>query len=324
MTMSAVPTIDPNAIEPRGMLRDSMPDIDDKAVIDARYREDGYLFLKGLLPVDAVAAARARMSAPLVARGLARIEGDQVYWTGGDAPSLADDDASFQGVCQTLFAWPGVLAAFERLLGERMSVIPMVQYRAYRPGGPLGRVHQDGFFSPGIQGYRPLWIPLAPIDAAVGGLAVAAGLTGKGYFHLTDMPPAFDIPADCVPDTAWLSADYVPGDVLVIHPETPHVGLPNRSDRVRLSLDTRIQSAANPSVLIGEIQAMDMETVTLRCEDGSPRTLRIDASSYLRTAYPLSRRMTPEEFVAETPAGLLVLASCQGDTALMVRRAQPG
>jgi hypothetical protein len=44
----------------------------------------------------------------------------------------------------------------------------------------------------------------------------------------------------------WLTMDYRPGDVLVFHSMMLHWALPNRSDCVRLSLDTRCQPRRTP------------------------------------------------------------------------------
>ena len=48
-----------------------------------------------------------------------------------------------------------------------------------------------------------------------------------------------------IPQT-WLTADYRPGDLLVFHSLMIHRALPNTSDRIRLSLDTRYQPLSEP------------------------------------------------------------------------------
>jgi hypothetical protein len=59
------------------------------------------------------------------------------------------------------------------------------------------------------------------------------GRKQKGV-SLEDIPPP------------WLTTDYHPGDVLIFHNLTLHWALPNTSDRVRLSIDTRAQPATTP------------------------------------------------------------------------------
>lgn len=44
----------------------------------------------------------------------------------------------------------------------------------------------------------------------------------------------------------WLVAEYEPGDMVVFGMEMVHGGLDNRSDRLRLSSDSRYQLASEP------------------------------------------------------------------------------
>ena len=48
------------------------------------------------------------------------------------------------------------------------------------------------------------------------------------------------VPPEQIPEE-WASTDFAPGDLLIFHSSTVHWALPNHSDRVRLSLDTRAQ-----------------------------------------------------------------------------------
>ena len=42
-------------------------------------------------------------------------------------------------------------------------------------------------------------------------------------------------------DGRWVSGDFVAGDVLLFHSMTVHKGVPNRSERLRMSMDVRYQ-----------------------------------------------------------------------------------
>jgi hypothetical protein len=306
-------------------LRQSTGDIDDLAKLNRQYAENGYLFFKNILPQAAIVEARERMIAPLLKRGLARKVGAQAEWVGGEQPSLGQEAPEFRGVIQGLFAAEGVKPVLRKLLGEEPSLVPIVQYRAFRPFGPVGAVHQDGYYSPGIEGFRPLWIPLVEMDDDMGGLALAAGMTGRGYLHNTDKMPMAPIPRDQIPHDAWARANYQPGDVLVIHPQTPHVGLVNRSRFVRLSIDTRIQSATNPSVLTGRVVACSPDSVVLSLAGGIEKSFVITDESFLRTTAFAGQRVTRAEFADVTPVGLEVVASVSpNDTIMMLRRLSAG
>jgi ectoine hydroxylase-related dioxygenase (phytanoyl-CoA dioxygenase family) len=55
------------------------------------------------------------------------------------------------------------------------------------------------------------------------------------------------VPLEDVHET-WLTTDYHPGDVLIFHSLALHRALPNRSDRVRLSLATRWTPETAPRI----------------------------------------------------------------------------
>lgn len=301
-------------------LNDSAAHVDDLDTLSRQYAENGYLFFRNILPQNAVAETRERMIAPLLERGLVRKLGEQAEWVGGEQSSLGQEAPEFQGVIQGLFNADGVKAILHKLLGEEPSLVPIVQYRASRPFGPVGAVHQDGYYSPGIEGFRPLWIPLVEMNEDMGGLALAVGMTGRGYLHNTDKMPMAPIPQDQIPHDAWARTNYRPGDVLVIHPQTPHVGLLNRSPFVRLSIDTRIQSATNPSVITGRVTGCSPDTVVLTLEGGIVKSFAITDESFLRTNTFAGQRVTRAEFPDVTPVGLDVIASVSADDEIMMLR----
>lgn len=59
---------------------------------------------------------------------------------------------------------------------------------------------------------------------------------------------------------SWATIDYEPGDLLVVHRYTPHG---NRSDRLRISFDTRVQAAARPSTFAATATAVTPRSVTV-------------------------------------------------------------
>jgi hypothetical protein len=182
-------------------------------------------------------------------------------------------------------------------------------------------VHQDGQYSPGIVGFRPVWIPLVDIDASMGGLVLAPGQHKRGRLHNLSKPPVFPIPAAAIPDDVWATTTFHRGDVLVIHPWVPHVGMANVSYRVRFSIDTRVQSAAQPCVVLGDVQAVSESEVTLRTPDGEVRHYVVDEESYLRTGANPGARLSLPEFARVTAIGMRVIASVEGGKALMMRKA---
>ena len=157
----------------------------------------------------------------------------------------------------------------------------------------------------------------------MGGLVLAPGLTHKGYFHNLAAPPKTRIPEGVIDEDAWVRENYRPGDVVVIHPHTPHVGLPNRSNRVRFSIDTRVQSTANPAVIVGEVTAFDVDSVPLRLDAGKVVTLKMDDETFIRTIH-FGERISRETFVEKTEPGLRVVASRDGYRVMMLRKPTAG
>jgi len=312
--------MDFRSIKLGGRLRESNDLLEHLDALNERYEADGYLFFRSILPIEAVDQAREAMMAPLLEQGVIDREG---RWIGGEAPSPAEESPLFQGVWKSLFEYPGVKAALDRLLGEETEAVPIVQYRAYAPHDARGGVHQDGFHTPGVANYRPVWIPLIDMEEEVGGLALAVGQNKNGFYHNLAQQPRCPVPEGVIDPTSWATIDYRRGDVLVVHPHTPHTGMPNRSDRVRFSIDSRVQSAANPATVMGAVTAFDLDSVTLRV--GSDlTTLQLSDDTFIRIGEDRGRRMSRTEFVEEAREGVVLMASRDGDRALMLRRAAAG
>ncbi|WP_033921725.1 phytanoyl-CoA dioxygenase family protein [Sphingomonas sp. 37zxx] len=312
------------AIMPAKILRDSSDAMDDHAELNRRYEEEGYLYFRGLIHDEVLRRARARMIAALEREGLAIADGDQAVWTGGDRPTLPEVSPAYAGIVDELVTDPRVLPLLEKILGEPATTVPMVQYRAYKPNNKLGGVHQDGFHSPGIHGYRPLWIALVDMEPAMGGLVLAPNHTREGFFHNIGQPPRFPVPQGVIPEEDWARAEYRAGDVVVLHPYTPHVGLPNTSGHLRLSIDTRVQSAAHPATIVGTLRALSAESIALELADGTLRPFGISEATFIRTGENRGRRMSRAELLEQSPLGLKLLAALDGDQVTMLRQADFG
>jgi hypothetical protein len=320
MNSVAIRPIDAESIRPSHDLEDSSGIIDDWPKLNATYEERGYLLLRGALDRASIGRALRRMMTVMARHGIVAPDAQEPLWTGKPLSGRHEESDEFAGICRELVTTPRNMSVFEKVLGEPIDYVPIVQYRSYPPNSPLLMVHQDGFYTTGVEGFRPVWIPLMTIDEAVGGLMLAPGLHRNGALHRADTPPAFPIPADAIPGDAWATTTFTPGDVLIVHPWTPHVGKRNTSDRVRFSIDTRVQSARNPCVVLGNVIAVDNSSVTLRTARGEKR-LMLDADTFIRTGERAGVRVQLEEVSAKIPLGLRVVASVDNDRALMLRRA---
>lgn len=296
--------------------------LDDRPAMEKFYQDNGYLFFRNVLDPQSVAEAREAMLAVasdhfgLIAKGDA-----QARWTGKGHVEWNEEDPAFSGISVRLIEHPANRALLAKILGEPACMVPMVSYRLYPPNGPVTMIHQDGFFSPGIVDYKPLWIPLAPCPREVGGLMIAAGQHKKGYLHNIGKLPYFAIPADTIDPDSWTTTDYLPGDLLVVHPSTPHGGTPNTSDRLRITLDTRVQSAAHPSAFAATVTAVTPTSITVQADDDAigTITLSVDEQTYIRVR-SRAKRENFAQFVEYTVPGMHLVVVREGTRAAMLRQ----
>jgi len=143
---------------------------------------------------------------------------------------------------------PNVMELFEGLFGEPVLAHPLLIPRCIFPQRPdfTTPSHQD---YPHIQGTTEtlsLWLPLGDCPAAMGGIAIARGSHRDGVRDFTVSSGAGGMEVIDSLAGSWVAGPMAAGDVLIFHSLTVHKGLPNASDRLRLSLDNRYQRASEP------------------------------------------------------------------------------
>ena len=297
--------------------------LDDHAALEAFYQANGYILLRGVLDPASVEEARDSMLAAAASLGLVEPGDPTGKWTGKPTPGGTEESPIYAGIAKGLLEHPANAALLEKVLGEPACAVPMVQYRTYPPHGPVTVVHQDGFYSPGIQDYKPVWVTLTPCTREMGGLAVAVGQNNSGYFHNIAKPTPFPFPDDVVPPEAWATTEYMPGDVLIVHPYAPHCALPNNSDRLRITFDSRVQSAANPSAIAATVTSFTANSVTVDAGRLGELTFSVDANTFIRPVDPGIREKF-EDFTTYMKPGMRLVVVRDGNRATMLRRASEG
>ncbi len=236
---------------------DSSDLINDGAALAARMRRDGYLFLPGLLPRAAVANVQRQVGE------IARAAG----WLNRDRP-VDDAVADLAGFCvdpepaylttlrrinrledyHALKHHPALIGLFERMLAGPILPHPRVLMRNIFPAREefTTKAHQD---FPNVQGTEEVftaWMPLIDCPIEVGPLQVAARthLDGVYDFHIGTGAGGIEIKDPL--DGRWVSGAFTAGDVLLFHSMTVHKGVPNRSDKLRMSMDVRYQLVSEP------------------------------------------------------------------------------
>ena len=90
------------------------------------------------------------------------------------------------------------------------------------------------------------WMPLIDCPMDVGPLQIAAGSHTAGVYDFDIAGGAGGIEITDPLAGSWVSSDFAAGDVLLFHSMTVHKGVPNRSDRLRMSMDVRYQLVSEP------------------------------------------------------------------------------
>jgi hypothetical protein len=314
--------LQPTDIDPAGELEACNHLLDDHRALMRSYEDDGYLLLRGVLDLDSIERARDEMLAVAANHGLVESGDKEGRWT-GKTVSVMEESPEFAGISRRLVEHPRNNKLLQKVLGEPACAVPIVQYRIYPPNGPATMVHQDGFYSPGIRDYKPIWITLTPCQRELGGLMLAVRQNKRGYLHNVAKPAPYKIPKGVIPEQSWSTTDYYPGDVLIVHPFTPHATRPNRSDRLRVTFDTRVQSARNPSAVAATIAAVTDDSITVNSDLFGQRTYRVTPDTFMRIQNTGARE--PFETLIEiAKPGMRIVVVSEGDRAVMLRRAAEG
>lgn len=235
--------------------RDSTGHLDDGDTLRARLAEDGYLFLRGLLPRQSILDVRARLMAKAMAGGWLHPGQDGVA---NPAAACKDPESAYMEVFRGIWSDealhrlridPRVMALFDRIFGEPALAHPMFVQRNIFPQSDdfdfTTGIHQDRVHIGGASSYA-LWMPLGDCPREMGALAVAAGSHHAGILatRVGSGAGGMDI-AVPIPGT-WVTGDFAAGDALIFQDVTVHKALPNRTRSLRMSFDARFQKLREP------------------------------------------------------------------------------
>lgn len=236
---------------------DSTALLDDGPALAERMRRDGYLFLRGLLPVEALRAVQAQIGAIVRDAGWLRPEAPLAAALADPGGFCVDPEPAYLTVLRrinrledyhALKHHPALVGLFERMLGGPILPHPRVLMRNIFPAREefTTKAHQD---YPNVQGTTEVftaWFPLIDCPMQVGPLQVAAGTHGGEIYDFAIGAGAGGIEITDPLEGRWVSGPFALGDVLIFHSLTVHKGVPNHSDRLRMSMDVRYQLASEP------------------------------------------------------------------------------
>ncbi len=230
--------------------------LDDSETLNSVFDREGYLFFRDVLDASEVQAVKNDFAQELQKQGFVKPGYSEPIWTGKDLVELDDGRLYALGYYSKLLDTEVTQELFERLFGEPVYTFRSCTLRYTVPndethGSPP---HQDHVYIRHTTDFRTFWIPLMEIDRDMGGLAVAEGSHKLGlrehveqdiYSYVLKGRKQKGVALDAITEP-WLTATYRPGDILVFHPHLLHWGTPNRSDKIRLSVDVRVQPASSP------------------------------------------------------------------------------
>ncbi len=268
-------------------LPDSAPLLGDPVKLRERWEADGVLYFKNVIDQQAIATMRSEYLARLKDVGVVAANDSQPVWTGLNRLEGRLARPIGDSVWQRLVAHPSFDAVVSGFLGEKPAWVPIVVHRSAPPADPekiaadpFYAGHQDGVNNYGID-FITCWVPLMDIDDAVGGLAVVPG--SHKAVHYNKHPAQTNVIRTGVfPDSAWRRPNYRAGDLLMFHSMTAHAGLPNRSDKIRLSVDIRFLPSSMPKPIVGSVRAFDGAVVHMRDKLGDELDFAIDAQTIVR------------------------------------------
>ena len=258
-----------------GQLRSSIDAIDDVDELRARMRDEGYLYLPGYLDRELVFEARKVITDRLAEQGALEpgtppIEA--VARQGIDfkfRPDLAQDNEPLD----RLLYDGRMIDFYERFLGGEVRHFDFTWLRAVAPGKGTAPHGDSVFMNRGTTNLYTAWVPLGDVSFQLGGLMVLdrshrldeikneyGRMDVDSYCTNHDDAELYasnqkwwngslsDNPVKLRDDLGgrWLTGEFRAGDLLTFTIYTVHASLDNRSDRIRLSSDSRYQLASEP------------------------------------------------------------------------------
>jgi len=239
---------------------------DDAAALNARFEEDGYLYLPGFFDRDEVLEARAAIlhfmdeqkglepgSRPL--DGVMGEYGKSVVMMGKrhitHAPSVL-----------RVLESPRLFDFYGKLFGEKAMTYDYKWLRAVGKEQCTGAHLDEVYMGRGSKRVMTAWIPFGDIPVEQGTLAICeASHRLEGFAKLRETYGKADVDTDGFQDWftkdprsiteqfggRWLTNDITAGDLLTFGLWTMHASTTNTTDKWRLSCDVRYQPAAEPA-----------------------------------------------------------------------------
>jgi hypothetical protein len=261
-----------------GFVRSSADCADDPAELNRRLAEDGYLYVPGFFDRALIAGARAEVCDRLAATGM--LDPAHPPIAGIARPGLTSnfnaEPARRNAAIERVVYGPELLGFYTRLFGEPVRHFDYTWFRALSRGQGSTPHCDLVYMGRGTHQLLTCWVPYGDTPLEMGGVMLLEGSHRqserlKNYLEVDVDAYCKNRPAQVTkvvdrggwshpgflsknPVTLraklggrWLTApEWRMGDFITFGMHLVHAGLDNRTDRLRLSTDTRYQRASQP------------------------------------------------------------------------------
>lgn len=234
----------------------------DSSALRAEMDTHGYVMIRGLLCPKDLNQLLGDITAVLHHAGWLRSNSDPFDRIANTGAACFEDDPEFKAVYDQVFCLPSfhglphhpvLQQVMKLLIGPHLLIHPKSIGRLIFPNfeRAITHAHQDYTAVAGDEATFTAWLPLHDCPLEQGPLRVLDGSHRFGQQPTAGqtgcIPPGTERGGD------WVGGEIYAGDLLLFNSLTVHEAAPNRSNRIRISLDCRFQSyqrAINPGALV--------------------------------------------------------------------------
>ncbi len=222
----------------------------------------GYALVRKLLQAREIERLLGEITAVLTTAGWVVPSADPLERHAVASAACADGDPPYKEIYHRVFELetfhrfphqPALQELMKLAVGRELLILPKSAGRLIFPnfGRGIVHAHQDHTAVAGDSESFTAWIPLHDCPLETGPLRILAGSHRFGL-QATVGATGYIGPGTEQGDE-WVQGELKAGDVLIFHSLTVHEALPNRSSKLRISLDYRFQNykrPVNPATLV--------------------------------------------------------------------------
>lgn len=236
---------------------DSTPIRDDGLALKKRLERDGYLFIRQLLPNNAVLKVRNRLLEKAAEGGWLDKSSPIEASVANQTAACKDPENPYMKVFRNIWrdeelhrltTHSNIISFFDSIFGEPTLTHPGFVQRNIFPQQTnfdfTTRPHQDRPNIGGDTNYA-LWVPIGDCPVEKGSLAIATGSHKYGILDIKVSSGAGGMEIAGPIPGKWVTGSFDAGDALIFSDQTVHQATPNQTRELRQSFDARYQPATH-------------------------------------------------------------------------------